>query len=134
MMEMHWGGEFGFGMFLNEEEAASFAHVFANENGLYEDAVFDFFGNDNAVLSNAEYDLRHVWHLDGRQHEEDDDDFADGVFLYSKKQGGITKGEAHLYSNLEEMSDEFRNRYGKYLPDNFDYTAHLCFFLGAKIG
>lgn len=27
MIDMHWGPEIGFGMFLNEEEAASFAHV-----------------------------------------------------------------------------------------------------------
>jgi len=132
MIDMHWGPEIGFGMFLNEEEAASFAHVFAEDQGLYDDTVFDYIGG-NAVLSNAEYDLRHVWHLDGKAHKEDDDDFVYGVVLYSKKQGGITS-TAKIYADLNEMADEFRQRYGSYLPDDFDYTAHLCFLMGAKIG
>lgn len=129
MISGHWGGEFGFGMFLNEEEAASFEHVFAEKEGLYEDAVFDYIG-ENSVLSDAEYDMRHVWHLNGEM--EDNDNFVYGVFLYSKRQGGITS-TAKIYTDLDEMADEFRQRYGMYLPDNFDYVGHLCFLLGAKI-
>ena len=133
MMNMHWGPEMGFGMFLNEDEASSFAQVYADKNGIYADAAFDFFGNENAVLSNDDYDLRHVWHLDGRSHKEDDDDFVYGVVLYSKRQGGITS-TANIYTNLDEMANEFRDRYGDYLPQNFDYLGHLCFLMGAKIG
>ena len=131
-MSMHWGGETGFGMFLNEEEAASFEHAFAAKNELYDDAVCDYIGVSVSVLSDDEYDLRHVWHLDGRQHAEDNDNFVYGVFLYATKQGGIT-GTAKIYTDLNEMADEFRQTYGSYLPDDFDYLSHLCFLLGAKI-
>lgn len=132
-MNMHWGGETGFGLFLNEEEAASFEHAFAEKNGLYDDAVCDYIGVSVSVLRDDEYDLRHVWHLDGKEHQEDYDDFVCGIFLYAQKQGGITS-TAHIYNDLNEMADEFRQRYGEYLPDNFDYVGHLCFILGAKIG
>lgn len=88
-----------------------------------------------SVLCDDEYDMRHVWHLDVKEHQDDDDDFVDGVFLYAEKQGCITLEHSnYAYKNLNEMADEFRQAYGNYLPDDFDYVGHLCHFLGANFG
>ena len=58
---------------------------------------------------------------------ENDDSDGDAYFIYARKQGGVTKDTADLYSSLDEMADEFRQRYGDCLPQDFDYTSRLCF-------
>lgn len=38
--------------------------------------------------------------------------------------------ENTVYSDIHEMADVFKESYGTYLPDTFDYIAHLCHFRG----
>lgn len=131
-MSMHYGGEQGYGLFLNEEEAAAFEHEYATINFLDEDDVCYELCASN--LCDDCYDIRQIWHLDDKAHKEDDDTFVDGVFLYADKQGCIVLDHSDdAYANLSEMADEFRQTYGNYFPDDFDYVAHLCFLLGATL-
>ena len=92
---------------------------------------------DASYLCDDEYDLRHVMHLDGKKHKEDNNAFVDGAFLYAKKQGSVVRNEKltdRTYASLSEMAEEFRELYGEYLPSDFDYVRHLCHFLGAQLG
>lgn len=132
-MSMHYGGEQGYGFFLNREEAAAFEHEYATANFLCEDDVCsELCASD---LCDDNYDIRQVWHLDSKAHKEDNDTFVNGIFLYAEKQGCIALDHSEdAYANLFEMADEFRQRYGNYLPDDFNYVAHLCFLLGANFG
>ena len=140
-MSMHYGGEQGYGLFLNTEEAEAFVHKYVMANFLYgEDG--ECYGEDDvyAELSASHlcddcYDIRKIWHLDGKAHKEDNDAFVDGLFLYAEKQGCIFLDHSDdAYANPSEMADEFRQAYGNYLPDDFDYVTHLCFLLGANFG
>lgn len=36
------------------------------------------------------------------------------------------------YSDITEMAGEYKRKFGTYLPDDFDYEAHLAFFSGAQ--
>jgi hypothetical protein len=83
---------------------------------------------DSILVSDNEFDKRDVIFLDKEDHIWD---FADGLMLYAKKQGHIFKEEDQLYSGPDEMTKEFEDRYGKYLPDNFDIRSRLCYFAGA---
>lgn len=130
-MTVHCGGEQGYGLFLNEEEAAAFEHAYATTHFLYEDGVCDEIGA--SVLCDENYDLRQIWHLDKKPHKEDGEDFVNGIFLYAEKQSNIILNSPDdAYRDLSEMADEFRKTYGNYLSDDFDYTAHLCYLLGAS--
>lgn len=134
-MSMHYNGEQGYGLFLNKEEADIFAHEYAAKEDVDMDIWDITIELGGSYLCDDEYDLRHVWHLDKKEHQEDDEDFVDGLFLYAKKQGCITlENSNYAYKNLDEMAEEFRTVYGEYFPDNFDYVGHLCHFLGANFG
>lgn len=134
-MSMHYGGEQGYGLFLNKEEADVFVHEYAAKEDTDMDIWDVTIELGGSYLCDDEYDLRHVCHLDQKEHPEDDEDFVDGIFLYAKKQGCISLEKSdHAYKNLDEMADEFRTAYGEYFPDNFDYVGHLCHFLGANFG
>ncbi|MCI5760063.1 MAG: hypothetical protein MR218_08440, partial [Eubacterium sp.] len=127
-MSMHFGGEQGYGLFLNTEEAEAFVHKYATTNFLSEDEdEYDVYCEIGASdLCDDRYDIRQIWHLDGKAHKEDGDTFVDGIFLYAEKQGCIVLDHSDdAYANLFEMADEFRQAYGNYLPDDFDYVAHL---------
>lgn len=60
-----------------------------------------------------------------------------GLFLYALRQGSCVVVDSEernysseLYYDLADMADEFSSRYGKYLPEDFDYPAHLAEFHG----
>ena len=84
-MTVHCGGEQGYGLFLNEKEAAVFEHAYATIHFLYKDEVCDEIGA--SVLCDANYDLRKIWHLDMKPHKEDGEDFVNGILLIRRKAG-----------------------------------------------
>lgn len=38
------------------------------------------------------------------------------------------------YANMEELESEFRNKFNKYFPDDFDYRKHICHIVGTYFG
>ena len=34
------------------------------------------------------------------------------------------------YSNMDELESEFRNKFNRYFPDDFDYRKHICHIVG----
>lgn len=140
-MSMHFYGVCGYGMFLNADEYGHFCDAYAAAKNIPDDDnVMDKFNDDGAFgagftdLDDDTFDGRRIWHLDGRQHEEDDDEFIDGFFLFSERQGGIlVKGAScSIYPTIAAMADEFRKKFSAYLPEDFDYEGHLAFLIGSQ--
>ena len=38
------------------------------------------------------------------------------------------------YANMEELESEFRNKFNKYFPNDFDYRKHICHIVGTYFG
>ena len=140
-MSMHNYGVYGYGMFLSDDEYDQFCDAYAAAKNIPdEDDVIEEFYSDRAFdtsfaeLNDDTFDERSICHLDGRQHEEDDDDFIDGFFLFSERQGGVLAKSAScsIYPNIAAMADEFRKKFSAYLPGDFDYEGHLAFLCGSQ--
>ena len=140
-MSMHNYGVCGYGMFLNADEYGHFCDAYAAAKNIPDDDnVMDKFNDDGAFgagftdLDDDTFDGRRIWHLDGRQHEEDNDEFIDGFFLFSERQGSVLANPAScsIYPNITAMADEFRKKFSAYLPENFDYEGHLAFLIGSQ--
>lgn len=151
-MSMHYAGEHGIGMYLNPDEADAFCEAYVKKHGVdglkpseienkdLEEAKEDVSLELGAtVLDDDHCDMRFIWHLDGITCEttcgDSDDDFVDGMFLYAEKQGAFFETDRrYLYKNIGEMAEEFRNHFGQYLPEGFDYESHMCEYLGTNFG
>lgn len=143
-MSMNYYAETGYGLFLTDNEMMIFAKRMCEKDGqkleeveeedlidlLYEDLIDLLYElPDSTLVDDDNFDRRDVIFLDKEDHI---CDFENGLMLYSKKQGHIFKREEdQLYSGPDEMAKEFEDRYGKYLPDNFDIKSRLCYFAGA---
>lgn len=58
-------------------------------------------------------------------------EYAEGLFLASGRQGYIIADPERTYKSLSDMALEFKERYSRYLPADFDYEGHLAEFLGS---
>lgn len=52
-------------------------------------------------------------------------------YVPTKNYGTLFKA---AYANMEELESEFRNKFNKYLPDDFDYRKHICHIVGTYFG
>ena len=59
--------------------------------------------------------------------------YNDGTIYYvpTKNYGTLFKA---AYANMEELESEFRNKFNKYFPDDFDYRKHICHIVGTYFG
>ena len=126
---MHYDSEAGYGLFLCGDEGQTFVKKLAEREGLPKDAALACAGI-SALSHDNGYKAWDAAYL-AKKSENDDTD-GDAYFIYAQKQGGATK-DADLYSSLDEMADEFRKEYGDCLPEDFDYTAHLCFLRASYV-
>lgn len=59
------------------------------------------------------------------------------IFIYADRQGTLFKDSEVstngpvMYDSLDELVQEFSDKYGDYLPADFDIKPHLCFLAGA---
>lgn len=139
-MSMHWNAEYGYGMFLNEEEATAMAKKFYEEDKENETPcddeeinIWDLMEYANASIYDREenyYDLTGIRHLDTGERKE----YVEGAMIYCDRTGTIFANEAEkkCFKDIHEMADYFRNKYGKYLPADFDYEHHLVEAWGAN--
>ena len=133
-MSSHYWVERGYGMFITNEEAKNMVVEYMTQTDStddIEDVLEDILHEQfNASVVNDDcYDGRETISLaDGYGR-----DFVNGVLLYgSKIIGTIFADEAktECYKNIDDMAGDFKNKYGKYLPTDFDYKAHLVEFRG----
>lgn len=59
--------------------------------------------------------------------------YNDGTIYYVPNQNYGTLFKA-AYANMEELESEFRNKFNKYFPDDFDYRKHICHIVGTYFG
>lgn len=116
-MSMCYGTETGYGMLLSVGEEQDFVKKLAALRGCAEeDALIDE-GISELSYDNG-YESWYVVFLANKGVSDESDE--DAYFIYAQKQGGVTKDTADLYSSLDEMADEFRQKYGDCLPPDFN--------------
>lgn len=59
--------------------------------------------------------------------------YNDDTIYYVPNQNYGTLFKA-AYANMEELESEFRNKFNKYFPDDFDYRKHICHIVGTYFG
>ena len=52
-------------------------------------------------------------------------------YVQNKNYGTLFKA---AYANMEELESEFRDKFNKYLSDDFDYRKHICHIVGTYFG
>lgn len=59
--------------------------------------------------------------------------YNDDTIYYVPTQNYGTLFKA-AYANMEELESEFRNKFNKYFPDDFNYRKHICHIVGTYFG
>ena len=59
--------------------------------------------------------------------------YNDDTIYYVPNQNYGTLFKA-AYANMKELESEFRNKFNKYFPDDFDYRKHICHIVGTYFG
>lgn len=138
-MSSHYWVECGYGMFITNEEAKAMAKAIVTEFGKQTDSIDDDI--DDILLERFSASIVNDDRYDGREFinlaDGNGSDFVDGIMLYSSKVTGTIfadETENMCYKNIDDMAEDFKNIYGKYLPTDFDYKAHLVEFRGAIFG
>lgn len=140
-MSSHWWASSGYGIFLNIDEANAMAKKYFEEdendespNGNEEADWYDLqeYISDYADVIDREnrFDGTEVRYL----HNSSVEALVQGVMIYADRGGTIFLDDAdekHCFKNLQDMCNYFREKYGKYLPENFDYEKHMVEFWGA---
>lgn len=141
-MSSHWVPKFGYGMFLNFEEAKAMAKKsFQVEGGIVgqkeNDVTFwdleEYFNNACSIIHRQErYDVTGVEYLATGERK----DNVEGVMFYGTKKGTVLqdKAKSDCYKDIHEMAEGFRKTYGKCLPADFDYETHMVLCWGANWG
>jgi len=130
-------GQNGYGMFLNVSEMAAFCRAYAKANQMnvddddFSEVICELDSSDLTDEGCYDGNERTISHLDGKPHEEDGNEFCEGLFLYADRQGNIFAKPDCSYRNIHEMADEFRKKFEAYLPENFDFEAHMAHYAGA---
>lgn len=140
-MSSHWWASSGYGMFLDIDEANTMAKRYLEEDendespSGYEEADWSDlqeYIEDYADVIDREdrFDGTAVHYF----HDGSDKELVQGVMIYANRGGAIFLDDAdgkHCFKNLQDMADYFREEYGKYLPEDFDYEKHMVEFWGA---
>lgn len=142
-MSMSYHAVFGYGLLIPAEDADEFVSKYAadastdaDEENPYE--FWDMEAEDALYITDDMYDNVSTWKITNNSGS-DYDDAYDGIFLYADKQGALFmhdgRGKAHdaMYDSPNELVKEFSDKYGTYLPDDFDIKSHLCLLAGAYI-
>lgn len=69
----------------------------------------------------------------GNDYNSNSEAYNDDTIYYVPTQNYGTFFKA-AYANMEELESEFRNKFNKYFPDDFDYRKHICHIVGTYFG
>ena len=128
-MNCNWS-EYGFGLVLNDDEAEALRKEVVKKN-----------------FPEFDIDMHSIWELPEnfetiipslcvRYYDEDMDgksfhgckgneEYGNMLVFWAENQPDAFKA---AYGSIEETVKEFRKKIGKYLPDTFDYPAHIGYF------
>lgn len=118
--------EYGFGLVLAGDELENFLHKMENKKGYPLDCDPDTFA------------VEHGDHYDARFYGDD----TEGRLFKSYNSSSILEDEDMLvfraenqpdafrpaYDSVSGVEKEFRSKIGEFLPDDFDYKAHIGYF------
>lgn len=118
--------EYGFGLVLTGNEIEEFVNRVGAREELDMDGdpyVFEetFGENYNTRYYDEDMEGKHFYSHDGVVDLEGDDMLA----FRAEKQSDALKA---AYGSLEEVEEEFRSKIGMFLPEGFDYGAHIGYF------
>jgi hypothetical protein len=124
----------GYGMYLNSDELDDFitsvAHDADEEYAYGIESATDLFQWFDVTLLNYDemwdgWSVRFIYDDMNEDHIE-----LTGAFFFTQKQGSIIAGSDQLYSSIDDIVNEMREEYGKYLPEKFNYGRHIAFMCG----
>ena len=132
----------GFGLYLTVSEETDMVRKYVEVSGRSDelknmderDIVYSILGGKE--LTN-EYNMRAIIPIVKKPSQEVIDamekEKPDGAVFFSEKQGSVFSDPRKTYSSEKEMADEFRRKYGNYLPKNFDYVGRLVRFDATEV-
>lgn len=94
-------------------------------DALYEEGVIEYisgFTGEAMVIDD-----------NGDDYNSNSEAYNDDTIYYVPTQNYGTFFKA-AYANMEELESEFRNKFNKYFPDDFDYRKHICHIVGTYFG
>lgn len=94
-------------------------------DALYEEGVIEYisgFTGEAMVIDD-----------NGDDYNSNSEAYNDDTIYYVPTQNYGTFFKA-AYVNMEELESEFRNKFNKYFPDDFDYRKHICHIVGTYFG
>lgn len=124
----------GYGMYLNTNELDDFvtsvSHDADEEYAYGIESATDLCQWFDVTLLNYDemwdgWSIRFIYDNMNEDHIE-----LTGAFFFARKQGSIIAGSDQLYSSIDDIENEMREEYGKYLPDGFNYARHIAFMCG----
>ena len=132
----------GYGLYLTASEESDMVRKYVEVSGRSEelknmdakDIVYFIFGGKELT---DEYNMRAVISIVKRPSQEVlcamVKEKPDGAVFFSEKQGSVFSNPRKTYSSEKEMADEFRRKYGNFLPENFDYVGRLVRFDATEV-
>ena len=133
-----------YGMFIPEKDAVDLLTNFNNDNQfikviapkyLTDDSargIIKFLPSDCKIVTPDEFSTVSIEHLDNNFRKMYSDERIPYGLLVSSTLQKTRKDSAIPYFSIEDMEHEFRNQYGKYLPDDYDFESSLVYFKGLK--
>lgn len=139
----------GYGLYLNKKETKAFMEKYLNKTEITDDDISDIetkLFQDSQVKAilitrTVDFHLNVETYFEvcktknkaprftniGKEITEDNT-----LFFETDKQGSLfeTNDETSVYRTKEEFINEFKEKIGEFLPDNFDYIAHLAYCRG----
>ena len=123
--QQNWAN-YGFGFVM--------AHSYGDKEREYETLAKAMgYDNINAVLESKERD-DHEWRFCSENDETEGKTFTsfngkyeepdEMLVIWAKKWSGIRPFKA-VYSDMNELKEEFRSLLGEYLPEDFDWDSHI---------
>lgn len=116
--------EYGFGLMLNKEESKAFCkkyNVVEGEN--YECDDMEYYLEDCRYYTD-DFDGRHFYSAN----KNIDNEGATGLFFFADWQPDAFKV---AYYSMDDCVEEFKNKIGKYLPEDFNWEDHIGYFQAA---
>ena len=95
-------------------------------DALYEDGICEYIGDFTGEAIYMEDDGTEDWRRNGESYS------GDRVYYVNvSKYPSLFKA---AYNNMDELIEEFKSKVGDYLPEDFDYRAHIRHIVGTYFG
>ena len=98
---------------------------FAFNEALYDEGLVEYIGSFTGEAIAINENGENIW--------SDSESYDDDIIYYVPTNMVSTLFKA-AYSNVDEMIEEFKEKIGEYLPDDFDYRKYIRHISGTHFG